>query len=219
MTTLQEIAGFDLEKLPTPVLASLLSRLSYRDVASLCNANRELRRRCLEQGLLNIKARQEIEQEAPLTESVLSHEDHLKLIRRGFVTTYHFGFHRDRSLRDGVRFGPLESAVNIDDGYRNFTIIGLPPPKGTKVFVVTSDLDVTSPVGVYMSIEEIAEIVNKYIAIGFPAIEDEPVDNDVLFDFASAVLVEREEFVTEIVQDFLKDRIAFDYMIFELTLP
>jgi hypothetical protein len=105
----------------------IIDNLSFRDTVNLCNTNSILRKRCQN---LNIYDRI-LQRDAPF--ATLTNYDsfeQLKLIQRNFRTLY--------------KFNPVNGTVEFSDNmyYINdvmhgaFSIPGLPPPKGTKIYII-----------------------------------------------------------------------------------
>lgn len=113
--------------MPVEVLANLFGRMDFEDVVRYCAVNTTLRDICSRRGLLEARARQYVQEWAPLSTPVTNNVDHAILIARGFVTHYNY----DSATRE-VIFGNLEQ--NPDSF--NFHIIGLPPARGTQIHLV-----------------------------------------------------------------------------------
>lgn len=112
-----------MEDVGPDVLALLADRLSYDDVRSLCASNSRFRDICKRRDLINQAARRELASIDPLAPEVFGIMEHYALIQRGFKTHYSFD---------------AKGPCTFYDSTKDFTIaiVGLPPPKGTKVHVV-----------------------------------------------------------------------------------
>jgi len=145
-TNVTEYIQFNFETLPKDVLLLLMQQLTSKEVVALCSANVALQNRCNAIGALN----QTLEREAPLAKQTYNVTEQLHLLDRGYETVYSANliYGRDpekefdyptRSKLTDVRFGfPY---VEFTDtrwlvGKVTFSIKGLPPPKGTRVFVM-----------------------------------------------------------------------------------
>jgi len=218
MTTLQELESFDLDSLPTPVLVAVLSQLSYADAQRLCATRKNIRRKCLQLNLLDIKAREELQREAPLAQQFITREEHVKLIHRGFVTTYRFNLNEDRSGAGRVEFGNFEA--DNDDGQRTFMMVGLPPPKGTTVFVVTRMWRQDDTTGVYLSLAEIRASIDQYLEMKPEQLLILRLErSDYLLEYTIEVMGTYPDEEKEAVDAFMKNRDDGDFIILELTLP
>jgi len=105
----------------------IVDNLSFRDTVNLCNTNSILRQRCE-----NLQIYDKIlQRDAPL--ATLTNYDsfeQLKLIDRNFRTLYCF------NPRNGkVRFSDNIYYIN-DVMHGAFSIPGLPPPSGTKIYII-----------------------------------------------------------------------------------
>ncbi len=118
------------DELPVETIELLASMLPYDTLMKLCSTNRKFQEFCRTQNLLETASLQFIRKEAPLSVPVLSHEDHHKLIKRGFKTTYGIEFNEGQYNPPRIIFGTNSKTIGV------FTIIGLPPPKRTKIWVL-----------------------------------------------------------------------------------
>lgn len=122
------------EKLPSDVLNLLIGQLKPQDALNLCSTNKRFYETCKRIKALEKQALQFTAYEAPLGEPIHGPEDYASLIRRGFKTFYTFD-------DAGKTFVPMDF-VRFGLGYSTpFEIVGLPPPRGTRVwlFVEISD--------------------------------------------------------------------------------
>lgn len=79
----------NLDALPVEALQALMASLSFQDAKRLCSSTPVLARRCKRNDLLELKAREYVDQHAPGTAPVTSYRKYADLLWRGFVTTYH----------------------------------------------------------------------------------------------------------------------------------
>lgn len=150
----------NLDTLPVTVLAVMMASLSYEDVKRLCSTVKGLAARCKKYDLIELKAREEVAREAPLSQLVASYKNHVKLIERGYKTVYNFDMDVDEEATFGL--GDLDVAGQIE-----FEIVGLPPPKGTRVWVMYFiDLGVIYP-SVFNSLEELKADARRALEEGF----------------------------------------------------
>lgn len=148
----EENVEYDPEALlamPAEVLANLFGRMAFEDVVRYCAVHPTLRDICSRRGLLEARARQYVQEWAPISSPVTNNIDHAILIARGFVTQYNYN-----TTTGKVQFG----SYTVDSNSFNFNIIGLPPAKGTRVHLISNvhwDPDSSGWAVPYLSIEDI----------------------------------------------------------------
>jgi len=122
------------EKLPKDVLLKLMNYLSAVDVLSLCKIKPEFMQECF-----RIKAfDQALAREAPLTKQSYDVVDQISLIDRGYKTLYNGRMDRNYEiLVTDIKFGfPYDDNPMINVEKVIFSIKGLPPPRGTRVWLM-----------------------------------------------------------------------------------
>lgn len=120
----EKLSKLAFDELPLDMLKLLMSNLSIEDAARLCKTDKKLQAICKKHDLVNRKLREFLQEQTPLAKPVYSLGDQYDLVKRGCKTTYSFD-ERDESVVFGIR----ENSVL-------FEILGLPPPKGTKVLLL-----------------------------------------------------------------------------------
>jgi hypothetical protein len=108
----------NLDALPVEALQALMASLSFQDAKRLCSSTKELAQRCKRNNLLELKAREYVDQNAPGTAPVTSYRKYADLLWRGFATTYHVDPSSDAEKFAKFGFGGVEMA--------NFNLPGLP---------------------------------------------------------------------------------------------
>lgn len=141
------------EKLPSDVLGLLIGQLNPQDALNLCSSNKKFYKICKSIKALEKQALQFTAHEAPLGKPINGPADYADLIRRGFKVLYTFDPREEEVFvpRENVKFG-LGFGVP-------FEIVGLPPPRGTRVWLFV-EMDQSFPdtiVHVYPSKEDLAE--------------------------------------------------------------
>jgi hypothetical protein len=127
----------------------LANMLSLEDLSALCKSSKEIKQYCYEYKLFENRSRKYVMDATPLSEPIYSFKNQVELIKRGFSSVYTivFGLNNigtlDNNLIKEVRFGLpnqyiMEKAANNNTPLveRPFEIKGLPPKKGTEVYIV-----------------------------------------------------------------------------------
>jgi len=139
--------------------------------------------------VMDAKAIAYVRRQAPLADPVRSDLDHARLIKRGFKVTYTGIFNsRDGApTLDGLRFGFQDSIkeeghFDGEDGYPvNFTMVGLPPARGTRVWLATCSPYFNWPAKaqVFATKEEALDTENVGADHPFMGFMDEGTDEDI----------------------------------------
>ena len=127
----QLLNGVNLDSLSSDILSVIMSTLSYDEVKYVCSLNKRLSDLCKRRGVIDLKARQIAAHEAPLGTLVQTQRSHVDLIQRGLKTVYNAHY---RKPNDTASFGLADVRKT---GLVEFEIVGLPPPKGTIVWVMS----------------------------------------------------------------------------------
>lgn len=194
----------NLPDMPIEVVHTMLSAMSYEDAKRTCSVNPRLKAICDRADLLDLRARQYVAKQAPLGQVIHTFRDYANLIQRGFKTTYHMGVGEDYSE---VQFGSLN--CHEDQLMVNFDILGLPPPKGTTVWVL-GDLNpvpfMETP-EIYMSYDD---IFGSMMRIGYLNREPDRQQDGLLAHvyeyFSTGNGLTDEEIGPEIMQRMREDR-------------
>jgi hypothetical protein len=112
--------------------------------------------------LIDMKDLEYLQRQTPIAAPIRSLTDQVNLVRRGFKTVYSCIYDVDAVEADEVTFGLRDGDVEDPYVYFNFSIVGLPPARGTKVWIL---LDTEAAMGpeahpqaeVYLSKEEALE--------------------------------------------------------------
>ena len=130
--------------LPVEAVMALIATMTLEDAMSYCRTHPQIRRVCNRNKLVDIKAREYNELQAPLSEIVSTHTDHAKLIKRGYKTVYSL----DKD--DKVVFGLMRRMAN-------FQMVGLPSPKGTEVWLLIAFTNNKPIIDVYASMGDMLD--------------------------------------------------------------
>ena len=122
-----------LADLPPEMIQAVLAKMSFRDAKSTCDSSPDLKAMCNEYDLLEGKARHYTEEQAPLSKLISTHTEYAEMIERGFKTTYWFD---DRAYGRNVLNNRAHFSSEPREQMTPFSIVGLPPPKGTVVHIV-----------------------------------------------------------------------------------
>jgi hypothetical protein len=130
------------DSLPPEVVEVIVGSLDREDLLSLCLSNKKFLAYCKGLDWLNKRLIEFIEEEAPLSGSYSTLAEQANLIKRGFKTCY-TGVHHTAEVGGvtDLRFGSTQ--LNREDGHFdggpdfpiNFSIVGLPPARGTRVWL------------------------------------------------------------------------------------
>lgn len=151
MSDIIEFVATNFDTLPEEVLVSLLEKFSNKELVSICSLNKKLKEVCEYYGLIEKRALKILREEAPLAKTSYNITEHVDLINRKFATIYtaymlpgrpdqtmpyvrnvEFGVVYNREAM--ALLGNPESDIY---GYPlQFSIVGLPPAKNTKVFLL-----------------------------------------------------------------------------------
>lgn len=129
----EELSSLPLHEFPIDILRLLMAELTTQEAQYLCSSNAKLREKCRRHDLVNVKAREYVMQQSPLSQPVYTSVDQELLLKRGFKTTYNFLLGRKTGE---VEFGPLHAREDRNLQPVQFSIVGMPPPKGTKVLIL-----------------------------------------------------------------------------------
>jgi len=132
-----------LDDLPVEALFVLLKTLDYQDAKHLLSSTSYLKRLCKRHSLLELKAREFVDEHAPDTAPITSWEKYADLLRRGFSTTYHvkLGRYYEPSLRlDDDDELDIAYSTKAEFGYggttaAHFDVAGLPMDEEREAFL------------------------------------------------------------------------------------
>jgi len=125
-------------------LTYLTNMLSLEDLSYLCRTHSKINVLCKKYNLIENRARKYITDETPLAEPFYSFRNQVDLIYRNFSTVYTIKFGGDNFIDPhniiDVQFGIpdvlFDDISNNKILYRLIKIKGLPPKRGTKVYIV-----------------------------------------------------------------------------------
>jgi hypothetical protein len=153
----KDLTKLPLQDFPVGVLSLIMANLSVEDAVRICGTTAKLRSICQRHDLVNRKAREFVAQQSPLSKPIINPLDQYDLIKRGFKTTYLYTKVK-KGKPANISFGSNTSGL----GTFSFNIIGLPPPKGTKVLLLYNNEDSSGyPVDVFVSFEAVEETVRN----------------------------------------------------------
>ena len=141
--TLETYLLTNIDSMPPEVLNVILASLDPKTILNACLGNKKLKVLCSAKGelsVLNQAAIRYIAEQAPLSKPIRSLQEQASLLQRGCVTTYHFATDGNTSklgFAQEVAFGA--PTADPHEEYQSYVmeIRGLPPPKGTKVWICT----------------------------------------------------------------------------------
>ena len=135
---LEEYVANNFEVLPLDVLKLILSQMDRDALLNFCRTNKKFSGFCRSQkfrSLLDVKDLKYLSEQTPLAAPIRTLQDQVDLVKRGFRVTYKCDF--DTTTRVAtISFGHYDEPGNeMNECFFNFSIVGLPPARGTKVWL------------------------------------------------------------------------------------
>jgi hypothetical protein len=160
-SNVDELMSLPLQEFSVDILRLIMAELTIEEAQRLCSTHPKLREKCRRHDLVNAKAREFVKQQSPLSQPFYTSVDQELLLRRGFKTTYNYVEGRKTGE---VQFGPVEQEVLWGKpwGVTFFSIVGMPPPEGTRVVIFYNTSlppEEQDEASVYSSYEELFAIL------------------------------------------------------------
>lgn len=177
------------EQMNSDIIGVILGQIDPLSALRLCQTSKKFYELCGKIKALDKKALEFVSREAPLSVPVRTPAENAELIKRGFKTIYTVRFEEAELFipSQSVRFGIP------DDGFEfGMEIVGLPPPKGTRVWIIVdTNWDEGVPIAqVYSHREELIQAwnleSNRYITRLKKFFEDE---DDTLSDLLKGIMI------------------------------
>ena len=184
----------------------VVDNLSTKDAVNLCTTNKQLHDKCNKLKIYD----KLLERDSPLSLPNYNSLDQLKLIDAGFSSWYGLDYTGTVSYFNG-----------LGDRNRLFAIKGLPPPSGTKVYIIgyiILDPNETSSLTVFASRRSAINFIkyssNPDATISWDLILDVLTDSLELYDMPE------EEVTQKVLEHIEANDLISEFLVYsEITLP